>query len=166
MHAWWYHWYLCIKTAAGTDCLTGHVRLQQHARHVRQPATSCPCVAMCTSKCTSANCKHHSHRLATVCRHKLNNKRSWWSHPYCLATPPMHLVAMPSRKMSLCFFARVRASSQHCTFLPEFTEPPIGRHEVTSSAVRSRNHSCHFCSQAQKAHFDMPQIISSNQKSL
>lgn len=123
MHAWLQHWCFCFNTAAKSTASHGlpmccFVHEQVHVGNL----------------CIPQSC------AATVCRHEFNNKKSWRSYPYCLATPPMHLVAMPSRKMSLCFLARVRASSQHCTFLPEFTGPPIGRHDVTSSAVRSRNH--------------------------
>lgn len=75
MHAWWYHWYLCIKTAAGTDCLTGHVRLQQHARHVRQPANELPMCCYVHEQVHFGKLQT-SQSLATVCRHKLNNKRS------------------------------------------------------------------------------------------
>lgn len=60
------------------------------------------------------------------------------AHPNCLATPPMHLVVIASRRMSWCFLASPRASSQHCTFLLEVVAPPISRQLVTRTVCRRR----------------------------
>ncbi len=84
------------------------------------------------------------------------------AHPNCLATPPMHLVVIASRRMSWCFLASPRASSQHCTFLLEVVAPPISRQLVTRTVTEEEdykliNKEIMSCSEPKRSDCDVQQ---------